>query len=168
MKDKQRRVGLPAPASAFAETSAPPPTYRWAKAHSTLSIFLLLVSGAFISGCGMGHRASTISPQKILVMDLSQKSEYQQLLEGKPQTHGMRSGRVYLQPGESCGQHSTKDHEELLIFLAGKGVVLIGEEETPYEVAQGKVCYIPPYTIHNNKNTGTEPLIYIYCVAPIK
>ena len=116
----------------------------------------------------MDRSCSMVTSGKILVMDLSEKPEYQQLLEGKPQTHGMRSGRAYLKPGESCGQHSTKDHEELLIFLAGKGVVLIGEKEAPYEVAQGKVCYIPPYTIHNNKNTGTEPLIYIYCVAPIK
>jgi len=168
MKDRQRRVGLPAPASAFAETSAPPPTYRWAKAHSTLSIFLLLVGGAFISGCGMGHRASVTSSEKILVMDLSKKAEYQQLLEGKSQTRGMRSGRVYLQPGQSIGQHSTKAHEELLVFLSGKGTALIGEEQTTFEIGEGKVCYIPPHTIHNMKNTGTETLIYIYCVAPVK
>jgi len=101
-------------------------------------------------------------------MDLSEKAEYQQLLAGKPQTHGMRCGRVYLQPGESCGQHSTEAHEELLVFLAGKGIALIGKEQTAFEIGQGKVCYIPPHTIHNIKNTGTETLIYIYCVAPVK
>ena len=116
----------------------------------------------------MDRSCSMVTSGKVLVMDLSEKPEYQQFLEGKPQTRGMRSGRVYLQPGQSIGQHSTEAHEELLVFLAGKGVALIGEEETPYEVGQGKVCYIPPYTIHNNKNTGTEPLIYIYCVAPVK
>lgn len=121
----------------------------------------------------MGHRASGISSEKILVMDLSNKAEYQQLLAGKPQTRGMRSGRVYLQPGESCGQHSTEDHEELLVFLAGKGTALTpdpvgGKEQTAFEIGQGKVCYIPPHTIHNMKNTGTETLIYIYCVVPVK
>ena len=105
--------------------------------------------------------------EKAIVIDLNNLPENQRLLAGQPQTHGMRSGRVYLQPGESCGQHSTKAHEEQLVFLSGKGVILIGHEEIPYEVAAGEVCYIPPHTMHNNKNTGTEPLVYIYCVAPV-
>jgi len=101
-------------------------------------------------------------------MDLSEKAEYQQLLAGKPQTRGMRSGRVYLQPGQSIGQHSTEAHEELLVFLSGEGTALIGKEQTAFEIGHGKVCYIPPHTIHNIKNTGTETLIYIYCVVPVK
>jgi len=106
--------------------------------------------------------------EKPLTIDLRNENVYQELLAGKPQTRGMRSGRVYLQPGESIGPHSTEQHEELLVFLSGEGVTLIGEEETAFEVGAGKVCYIPPHTIHNNKNTGTEPLVYIYCVAPVK
>ena len=137
------------------------------KATVITLVFVWLAGSIFVQGCAMGHRGSIMSSGKVLVMDLNRNSEYQQLLDGKPQTCGMRSGRVYLQPGESCGQHSTKAHEELLVFLSGKGVVLIGEEETPYEVDAGKVCYIPPHTSHNNKNTGTEPLVYIYCVAPV-
>ena len=109
-----------------------------------------------------------MSSEKVLIIDLTNNSEYQPLLGGKSQTCGMRSGRVYLKPGETCGQHSTKADEEMLVFLSGKGKALIGGEETAFEVGQGKVCYIPPHTIHNIKNTGTEPLIYIYCVAPIK
>jgi mannose-6-phosphate isomerase-like protein (cupin superfamily) len=132
------------------------------------AIFVWFAGSILISGCAMERSCSMVTSGKVLVMDLTDKLDYQQLLQGKPQTHGMRCGRVYLQPGESCGQHSTEAHEELLVFLAGKGTALIGEKETPYEVAQGKVCYIPPYTIHNNKNTGTEPLIYIYCVAPAR
>ncbi len=130
-------------------------------------VFLWLTGSIFVQGCAVGHRGSIMSSGKVLVMDLNRNSEYQQLLDGKLQTCGMRSGRVYLQPGESCGQHSTKAHEELLVFLSGKGVMLIGEEEISYEVGAGKVCYIPPHTSHNNKNTGTEPLVYIYCVAPV-
>ena len=106
-------------------------------------------------------------PDKVLVIELNNKPENQKLLSGQPQTSGMRSGRVYLKPGETCGKHSTEDHEEMLIFLSGKGVAYIGEERIPYEVGAGKVCYIPPFTTHNNKNTGTEPLVYIYCVTPI-
>jgi mannose-6-phosphate isomerase-like protein (cupin superfamily) len=88
--------------------------------------------------------------------DLNDRPEYQRLLEGKPQTLGMRSGRVHLEPGQACGQHSTKNQEELLVFLTGQGELLIG-----------KVAYIPPETLHDVRNTGAEPLTYVYCVAPV-
>jgi mannose-6-phosphate isomerase-like protein (cupin superfamily) len=105
------------------------------------------------------------SPEKVHIVELNDKAEYQRILEGQPQTFGMRSGRVYINPGRSCGQHSTKHHEELLVFLSGQGLLLIGQEDS-FQVGEGKVCYIPPNTIHDVKNNGTEPLIYIYCVAP--
>jgi mannose-6-phosphate isomerase-like protein (cupin superfamily) len=43
--------------------------------------------------------------------------------------------------------------------------LMIGEEDS-YQVGPGKVSYIPPHTAHDVKNTGTEPLVYVYCVAP--
>jgi mannose-6-phosphate isomerase-like protein (cupin superfamily) len=104
--------------------------------------------------------------EKALVMDLNDKCEYQRLFGGQPQTCGMRSGRVYLAPGEDCGQHSTQAREELLVFLSGRGMAVVGENES-FQIGQGKVAYIPPHTNHNIKNTGEEPLIYIYCVAPV-
>ena len=107
------------------------------------------------------------SLQKVFVEKLNSNPEYQELLSREPQTCGMRSGRVYLKPGEECGQHSTKAHEELLVFLAGNGEAIISGKEK-YQVGVGKVSYIPPHTEHNIKNTGSEPLVYIYCVAPIK
>jgi len=106
------------------------------------------------------------SPQKVLIIDLNESPENQRILAGRPQTCGMRSGKVYLAPGKSCGQHSTKDREELLVFLSGRGELLIGEEDV-YQVGQGKVTYIPPQTAHDVSNTGSEPLIYVYCVAPV-
>ena len=106
------------------------------------------------------------SSEKVLVIDLNENPENQKLLDGKPQTRGMRSGRVYLPPNQACGQHSTKNHEELLVFLSGQGELMIGEEDC-FQVGRGKVSYIPPQTLHDVKNTGNEPLIYIYCVAPI-
>jgi quercetin dioxygenase-like cupin family protein len=135
-----------------------------------ISKFLIFASCILIfsPGCGIDQRASAISSKEILVINLSEKPEYQQLLTGKPQTCGMRSGRVYLLPGQSCGQHSTEAHEELLVFLLGKGTALIGREQKAFEIGQGKICYIPPHTIHDMKNTGIEPFVYIYCVAPVK
>lgn len=114
------------------------------------------------------YKAAMIPSGEALVIGLADNPEYQPLLGGKPQTCGMRSGRVYLTPGATCGQHSTKANEEMLVFLSGKGTALIGEGEAAFEVGQGRVCYIPPQTVHNIKNTGTEPLIYIYCVAPVE
>ncbi len=103
---------------------------------------------------------------KALVIEFNENPENQKLLHGEPQTCGMRSGRVYLHPGQACGQHSTKGREELLVFLSGQGELMIGEEES-YQVGRGRVSYIPPHTAHDVKNTGSEPLSYIYCVAPI-
>lgn len=107
-----------------------------------------------------------VTPEKVLVIDLNEKPENQKLLDGKPQTYGMRSGRVYLSPGQSCGLHSTKDREELLVFLSGQGELIIGQENR-FQVGQGKVSYIPPQTDHDVKNTGPEPLVYVYGVAPV-
>ena len=105
------------------------------------------------------------SAERVLVIDLNDSPEYQRILAGEPQTSGMRSGRVYLQPGKSCGRHSTKQYEEILVFLSGRGQLLLGEEKC-LEVGRGKVSYIPPNTAHDVKNIGPEPLVYIYCVAP--
>jgi mannose-6-phosphate isomerase-like protein (cupin superfamily) len=105
------------------------------------------------------------STEKTLIIDLNDKPENQKLLAGRPQTYGMRSGRVYLAQEQSCGQHSTKDYEEMLVFLSGRGKLQIGENDS-FEVGRGKVSYIPPKTVHDVQNTGNEPLIYIYCVAP--
>jgi mannose-6-phosphate isomerase-like protein (cupin superfamily) len=105
------------------------------------------------------------SPQKVLIIELNANPENQRILAGSPQTCGMRSGRVYLAPGKSCGRHSTKDREELLVFLSGRGELLIGDNDR-YQVGRGKVAYIPPQTAHDISNTGDEPLVYVYCVAP--
>jgi mannose-6-phosphate isomerase-like protein (cupin superfamily) len=104
--------------------------------------------------------------EKVLIVDLDSKPEYQRLLGGKPQTRGMRSGRVYLEPGKECGLHSTKAQEELLVFLSGNGELIIAEKDK-LEVGAGKVAYIPPQTDHNVVNTGLKPLVYVYCVTPV-
>jgi mannose-6-phosphate isomerase-like protein (cupin superfamily) len=108
-----------------------------------------------------------VSEARFRLVELNGEPRYQRILEGIPQTHGMRSGRVFLEPGKSCGQHSTKAHEELLVFLDGKGRLLI-EGQDPRDVGTACVCYIPPHTVHDVENTGEGPLTYIYCVAPVK
>jgi mannose-6-phosphate isomerase-like protein (cupin superfamily) len=106
------------------------------------------------------------SLKEVLVIDLNEAPANQKLLSGEPQTCGMRSGRVYLAPGQACGRHSTKDREELLVFLSGQGELIIDEKDS-FQIGRGKVSYIPKQTIHDVKNTGKDPLVYVYCVAPV-
>ncbi len=106
------------------------------------------------------------SGEEAFVVELNDRPEYQRLLEGPPQTCGLKAGRVYIEPGSACGRHSTENKEEILIFLSGTGQLLIGERQRVIEVGAGSVAYIRPRTVHDVKNTGAEPLRYIYCVAP--
>ena len=98
------------------------------------------------------------------VIELNSEQSYQRLIPGAPESCGMKSGRVWLAPGNDCGQHSTDGNEEQLVFLAGQGTAHVGDRKL--DVGVGKICYIPPHTTHNIVNTGAEPLIYIFCVAP--
>ena len=87
------------------------------------------------------------------------------LLEGAPQTAGMRSGFVRLKPGETVGWHTTGQHEEALAILHGEGEVLIEGQPQRTFVAPA-FAYIPPATRHNVSNTGKTLLEYVYVVAP--
>jgi len=106
-----------------------------------------------------------VSTKTAFTVELNDKKEYQRLLDGNEQTHGMKAGRVFLEPNHDCHEHSTEAKEEMLVFLSGQGQVLL-RDQSPMEVGQGKVAYIPPHTHHNVQNTGTEPLVYIFCVVP--
>jgi len=87
------------------------------------------------------------------------------LLEGAPQTAGMRSGFVRLKPGESVGWHTTGKHEEALVILKGRGQAQI-EGQAGRDFTAPRLVYIPPATRHNVVNTGNQPLEYIYVVTP--
>ncbi|MGD0125055.1 MAG: cupin domain-containing protein [Terriglobia bacterium] len=89
------------------------------------------------------------------------------LLQGVPQTAGMRSGFVRLKPRGSVGWHTTGKNEEALVILRGSGEALI--EGQPGRVfAAPMLVYIPPSTRHNVTNTGDGLLEYVYVVAPAK
>lgn len=106
-----------------------------------------------------------MTAKQAFIKNLTGDEKYFPILTGEPMTHGMRAGRVTLQPGQEIGLHSTKHHEELLTFLAGRGEVRLGDG-TVMQVAVGQTAYIPPFTDHNVVNTSDEPFQYIFCVAP--
>jgi quercetin dioxygenase-like cupin family protein len=89
------------------------------------------------------------------------------LLQGTPQTTGMRSGFVRLKPGATVGWHTTGENEEALVILRGQGEALIDGQAKRTFVAPA-FAYIPPETRHNVSNTGKEQLEYVYVVAPAK
>ena len=89
------------------------------------------------------------------------------LLQGVPQTAGMRSGFVRLKPQGSVGWHTTGKNEEALVILRGRGEALI-EGQPARLFAAPMLVYIPPATRHNVTNTGDELLEYAYVVAPAK
>ena len=89
------------------------------------------------------------------------------LLQGAPQTMGMRSGFVRLKAGETVGWHTTGQNEEALVILRGEGAALI-DGRPNQSFAAPALAYIPPATRHNVQNTGKELLEYVYVVAPAK
>jgi mannose-6-phosphate isomerase-like protein (cupin superfamily) len=87
------------------------------------------------------------------------------LLQGAPQTAGMRSGFVRLKPGETVGWHTTGQNEESLVIFRGEGEAMIDGQPKLTLIAPA-FAYIPPATRHNVSNTGKTLLEYVYVVAP--
>jgi mannose-6-phosphate isomerase-like protein (cupin superfamily) len=110
--------------------------------------------------------ASPAPPRQPLTLALQCPSGDCPLLQGAPQTAGMRSGFVRLKPGESVGWHSTGSNEESLVILHGEGAALV-EGQPKRSFAAPHFLYIPPATRHNVENTGREVLEYVYVVAPV-
>lgn len=104
-------------------------------------------------------------PPEPLALDLSCAGRDCRLLRGFPQTSGMRSGFVRLQPGQSVGEHTTGEHEEALVVFQGTGAAEV-EGRPALHLSARKLIYIPPRTRHNVTNTGADVLEYVYVVAP--
>jgi len=90
-----------------------------------------------------------------------------QILNGPPETVTMHSGYMVLAPLKSVGRHSTKDNEEVIVVLAGKGEMRIRGGITLH-LHPCCVAYCPPNTEHDVANTGTDTLRYVYIVARAK
>jgi mannose-6-phosphate isomerase-like protein (cupin superfamily) len=100
------------------------------------------------------------------IVKLETKEAYQRLLGGVPDTLGMKSGCVTLEPGGSVGEHSTGSKEEAIIILQGKGELSCNGEILA-TAEENSLIYVPPGTRHDVKNTGTGVLKYVYVVSPV-
>ncbi len=80
-----------------------------------------------------------------------------------PVSRLMKSGRVFLSPGENVGEHVTEGREELIIVLKGEATVY--ENGREMRLGCGDILYIKEGVRHNVKNTTNGELEYIYVVA---
>ena len=95
-----------------------------------------------------------------------ESNDYQRLLKCGEDTAALHAGMVCLQPGMSVGKHNTKDGEEVLIILEGEGEIsFVGSESLKME--KGFMIYCPSFTEHDVRNTGSEPLRYVFVVAKV-
>jgi len=106
------------------------------------------------------------TPAELRAITWQREGSHVPLLEGPPGTCGMRSGRVALGPGETCGEHTTGAHEEFIVVLEGRGQGL-AQGRDPVALEVGQALYVPPHTVHNMKNVDAKIFKYIYVVAPI-
>ncbi len=71
--------------------------------------------------------------------------------------------RVFtLEPGGHTPHH-VHESEHLNYILSGEGVAMEGE--TPREVHQGDFILVSPNELHQYRNTGDEPLMFM-CMVP--
>ena len=67
-------------------------------------------------------------------------------------------------PGWEFRQHIHEQSEDVIICIAGRGVIRSGDSRTPFEA--GDVIYVPAGVVHGTINTGDEPLVMFSCQAP--
>lgn len=113
----------------------------------------------------MSSHGEGCSPERPFVLPLPDSGAYVPLLNPPPGAPAMRAGLVTLAPGAGCGQHTTGSYEELIICLSGAGEI-DAEGLGTARLSAGQVAYNPPNTRHNVRNTGSEPLRYVFVVAP--
>jgi len=127
---------------------------------------LLLVTVMVVAGTPCRAQSRQTPHAKLIPLDAAGK-DYLPILTGPPESVSMESGLVILGPNRTVGNHSTKEHEELLIVLEGEGEMIFSDGST-LPVRRDTALYCPPQTEHDVKNTGTVPLRYVYVVADVR
>ncbi len=88
---------------------------------------------------------------------------FRQVPIGKKDGAPTFSIRVFtLEPGGHTPHH-THESEHLNYILSGEGVALEGEN--PREVRQGDFILVMPGELHQYRNTGDKPLVFM-CMVP--
>ncbi|NLW24849.1 MAG: cupin domain-containing protein [Clostridia bacterium] len=105
--------------------------------------------------------------KKELVSDSGAEGlEYQTLI---PQDQGrlLRTNFVTVHPGGMTRNHK-HDWEQVNYILAGKGVLIVDENENePMEIQAGMAIHIPGGEAHYYKNISSEPLVMLGVLGPM-
>jgi quercetin dioxygenase-like cupin family protein len=123
--------------------------------------------GETMSSSSHNDSGDTLSRMRPFRVPFTAGEEYQLLLDGPPQTFGIRCGRVVLKPGEAAGEHTTGQYEEVLVILEGEGELWL-KDFPSLAVEKGYLLYVPPQAVHDVRNTGTVELRYLYIVVPVE
>jgi mannose-6-phosphate isomerase-like protein (cupin superfamily) len=129
-----------------------------------LALIASVLPGLFLVAASSPFSSETAKPQP-MTLALQCPGGDCPLLNGAPQTAGMRSGYVRLKPGETVGWHTTGKNEESLVILTGRGEARL-EGQPARAFSAPALVYIPPAMKHNVANTGEGILEYVYVVAP--
>ena len=84
----------------------------------------------------------------------------EKLLVTQDEAETIALGYVSISDGESTQVGFHDDEEEIYVFLKGKAILKIGDEETVVE--KGSVAYVPRNMHHSMKCISSEKLEYLY------
>jgi quercetin dioxygenase-like cupin family protein len=126
--------------------------------------FVLL--GVAVNAASVIAQPASTAPQPCVIQFSDTTTHYQPLLNGAPQTAGMEAGLVTLMPGQSGSQHSSKGYEEALVIISGEGDMVVSGGPT-LKLRPNSIAYCPTQTVHQIKNTGADPLKYVYVAAQV-
>ncbi len=73
-------------------------------------------------------------------------------------------GYVVLDPNGGQVPWHNQEQEEVYFVVSGEGEMCLGEERQP--VSSGQCVYIPPTVFHQLTNTGSDPMVMMYCYGP--
>jgi len=76
------------------------------------------------------------------------------------------AGIATVYPGCRSRGHAHEDNEEICFVTKGKGIVLVGEEESPVEA--GDLVYVPKGKFHLFKNPSQTALDLFFVISPPK
>lgn len=71
--------------------------------------------------------------------------------------------RVFTLEPDGHTPHHAHQSEHLNYILSGKGIAMEGD--TPREVREGDFILVKPQEVHQYRNTGSGPLVFM-CIVP--
>ena len=104
--------------------------------------------------------------QQVFSVELKGQQRFLRLFGDSSKQKGLRSGYVILKPRESVGEHNTGPCEEVILVIAGSGMVKYGQGQG-LKIRRGSFVYIPARMPHDVINCGRVLLKYVYTAAGV-